>query len=105
MNFFTQKALEILKMRKRYKIVKTILDERKMIDELSKLAIIKHIYPTDANSVLVKVDDAMNVSVSRKASSSVPELGVIVSWMFANYHWSKEENDILLSELKRIKPI
>ena len=39
--------------------VNTLLKNRKtLIDKLSKLDCVKHIYPTDANFVLVRVDDA-----------------------------------------------
>lgn len=60
-NVLTQeKALETLKNEKEVeKGVETTLAERKkMIDELEKLKNVQHIYPTDANFVLVKVDDA-----------------------------------------------
>lgn len=60
-NVLTQeKALETLKNEKEVeKWVETTLAERKkMIDELEKLKNVQHIYPTDANFVLVKVDDA-----------------------------------------------
>lgn len=41
------------------KWVETIIAERKqLIANLKKLALVKHIYPTDANFVLVKVDNA-----------------------------------------------
>lgn len=110
-NFLTQKkALEILRNEKEVQNwVATILDERKkMIDELSKLAIIKHIYPTDANFVLVKVDDANGTYqklvekgiIVRNRNSVSLCLGCLRITI-----GSKEENDILLSELKRIKPI
>lgn len=40
-------------------LVKEILSQRTwMIEELEQLSIVTHIYPTDANFVLVKVDDA-----------------------------------------------
>lgn len=60
-NVLTQeKALETLKNEKEVeKWVETTLAERKkMIDELEKLKNVQHIYPTDANFILVKVDDA-----------------------------------------------
>jgi histidinol-phosphate aminotransferase len=39
--------------------VKTLLAERtKLIEDLKKLSIVQHIYPTDSNFVLVKVNDA-----------------------------------------------
>jgi histidinol-phosphate aminotransferase len=39
--------------------VQAILNERtQLIDKLKELALVKHIYPTDANFVLVKVDNA-----------------------------------------------
>lgn len=60
-NILTQKqALKALENEEQVKNwVTIILDERiKLIANLNQLSIIRHIYPTDANFVLVKVDDA-----------------------------------------------
>ncbi|MBR3872238.1 MAG: histidinol-phosphate transaminase [Paludibacteraceae bacterium] len=60
-NILTQKLilekLENIDIKENW--VKEILSQRTlMIEELKQLSIVKHIYPTDANFVLVKVDDA-----------------------------------------------
>lgn len=60
-NILTQKLilekLEQVEIKNNW--VKEILSQRSlMIEELNNLSIVKHIYPTDANFVLVKVDDA-----------------------------------------------
>ena len=60
-NILTQKqAILALKNAKQVKAwVETLLTERKaLIQQLEQLPMVKHIYPTDANFVLVKVDDA-----------------------------------------------
>jgi histidinol-phosphate aminotransferase len=61
MNILTQKLilekLENIDIKENW--VKEILSQRTlMIEELEQLSIVTHIYPTDANFVLVKVDDA-----------------------------------------------
>lgn len=60
-NILTQKLilekLEQVEIKNNW--VKEILSQRSlMIEELNNLSIVKHIYPTDANFILVKVDDA-----------------------------------------------
>lgn len=60
-NILTQKLilekLENIDIKENW--VKEILSQRSlMIEELKQLSIVEHIYPTDANFVLVKVDDA-----------------------------------------------
>jgi histidinol-phosphate aminotransferase len=60
-NILTQKqALSALKNDMQVKQwVKTLLTERAvLVDALQQLPIVQHIYPTDANFVLVRVDDA-----------------------------------------------
>lgn len=39
------------------KVIQTIKEREKLFEQLSRLDIIKHIYPSDANFLLVKVDD------------------------------------------------
>ncbi len=42
--------------------VRTLLEQREFLkNELKKIHIVKHIYPSDANFILVKVDDANNL--------------------------------------------
>lgn len=60
-NILTQKLilekLEQVEIKNNW--VKEILSQRAlMIEELEQLSIVKHIYPSDANFILVKVDDA-----------------------------------------------
>lgn len=60
-NILTQKLilekLENIDIKENW--VKEILSQRTlMIEELKQLSIVEHIYPTDANFVLIKVDDA-----------------------------------------------
>jgi histidinol-phosphate aminotransferase len=60
-NMLTQRyAMDIIKRQDEVKKwVKVILEERAwLIDQLNQLPIIKHIYPTDANFMLVKVENA-----------------------------------------------
>jgi len=85
--------------------VDTLLAERtKLISQLKKLSIVEHIYPTDANFVLVKVTDAndiyqdlVNKGIIVRNRSSVALcmdcLRITVG--------TPEENKALLSELKK----
>lgn len=87
--------------------VETLLEERKnMIENLSKLALVKHIYPTDANFVLVKVDDA------NKIYQNLVEKGIIVRnrntvslcmGCLRITVGTPEENGVLINELKKIE--
>ena len=58
-----QKALEALSNESlKNNMVETILlEKKKLIDQLARLTLVKHIYPSDANFVLVKVDDPRGV--------------------------------------------
>ena len=86
--------------------VETLLKERsKLIENLSKLPLVKHIYPTDANFVLVKVEDANRVY------NSLVEKGIIVRNRNTVSHCmgclritvgTSEENNTLIEELKKI---
>lgn len=107
-NLLTQeKALEMIKQEKEIeKWVKSTLTERdKMVAELSKLKMVQRIYPTDANFVLVKVDDANGTY--RK----LVEKGIIVrnrnsvslcAGCLRITVGSKEENDVLLNEMRKL---
>ncbi|WP_372792326.1 histidinol-phosphate transaminase [Lutibacter sp.] len=57
-----QKALKrILTKNKVKKEIETILEQReKLIDKLKSISFIEEVYPTDANFVLIKVDNAMS---------------------------------------------
>lgn len=74
-NILTQeKALELLSNKAKVsEWVKVILAEREnLVKELEKLEVVKHIYPTDANFVLIKVSDA------NKLYKHLVDAGVIV---------------------------
>lgn len=54
---FVSEELDKLSLRKEW--IQTLLEGREfLVRELSKLSLIKRIYPTDSNFILVKVDDA-----------------------------------------------
>ncbi len=60
-NILTQKLIleKLEQVEIKNNCVKEILSQRTlMIEELEQLSIVKHIYPSDANFILVKVDDA-----------------------------------------------
>ncbi len=107
-NLLTQeKALEALANQYQVeKWVKTTLDEReKLIEKLSQLKMVRHIYPTDANFVLVKVDDAnatyknlveKGIIVRNRSSVSLC-LGCLRITIGTN-----QENDTLIEELKKL---
>ncbi|MGC3977681.1 MAG: histidinol-phosphate transaminase [Paludibacteraceae bacterium] len=86
--------------------VAVLLNERKrLIHELSQLKLVQHIYPTDANFVLVKVDDANNIYwklvekgiIVRNRNSVTLCLGCLRITV-----GSSEENNIILTELQQI---
>jgi len=86
--------------------VKTLLAERtKLIEDLKKLSIVQHIYPTDSNFVLVKVNDA------NYTYNSLVEKGIIVRnrssvslcmGCLRVTVGTPEENKILIKTLKEI---
>ena len=74
-NILTQKLIleKLEKVEVKNNWVKEILSERtQMIEDLKQLSIVKHIYPSNANFILVKVDDA-NLRYSQ-----LVERGIIV---------------------------
>ena len=110
-NILTQeKALETLKNEKEVeKWVATTLSERqKMIDELAKLKNVRHIYPTDANFVLLKVDDANGTYkylvekgiIVRNRNSVSLCLGCLRITI-----GTKDENETLLRELRNFSKL
>lgn len=105
-NILTQKqALKALQQKEQVSNwIQTLISERVwLIDELQKLEIIKHIYPTDANFVLVKVDDAnavyqylVNKSIIVRNRNTVSLcLGCIRITV-----GTREENEVLIENLK-----
>jgi len=87
--------------------VKTLLEERVvLIEGLKKLAFIEHIYPTDANFVLVKVTDANAVYKYLVDKSIIVRNRNSVSLCFGCVRitvGTAEENKILLEELNNFK--
>ena len=105
-NILTQKqALKALQEKEQVSNwVQTLIAERAWLTaELQKLDIIKHIYPTDANFVLVKVDDAnavyqylVNKSIIVRNRNTVSLcLGCIRITV-----GTREENEVLIENLK-----
>ncbi|MEI7503857.1 MAG: aminotransferase class I/II-fold pyridoxal phosphate-dependent enzyme, partial [Paludibacter sp.] len=106
-NILTQKhillALKDAEQVKKW--VDILLEERaNLINKLEQLPLIQHIYPTDANFVLVKVDDANGIY------QSLVDKGIIVrnrnSVSLCNgclriTVGTSEENKILLEELSQ----
>lgn len=110
-NILTQeKALETLKNEKEVKkwVATTLSERQKMIDELAKLKNVRHIYPTDANFVLVKVDDA------NETYKYLVEKGIIVRnrnsvslclGCLRITIGTKEENETLLHNLRNFSKL
>ena len=84
--------------------VKILLDERtELINELKKLPIVEHIYPTDANFVLIKVADANALYKYLVEKSIIVRNRNTVSLCMGCIRitvGTPEENKILLEELK-----
>ena len=108
-NILTQKqALTALKNADQTKAwVKTLLDERTiLVNNLQKLPLIQHIYPTDANFILVKVPDANAVYHYLVDKSIIVRNRNTVSLCMGCLRitvGTPEENQILLEELKRFQ--
>ena len=108
-NILTQKqALTALKNADQTKAwVKTLLAERTvLVQELEKLPLIQHIYPTDANFVLVKVPDANAVYHYLVDKSIIVRNRNTVSLCMGCVRitvGTPEENKTLLEELKKFQ--
>lgn len=106
-NILTQKqALLALKNDAQVKQwVKTLLAERAvLVEALQQLPIVQHIYPTDANFVLVKVDDANALYHYLVDKSIIVRNRNTVSLCLGCVRitvGTPEENQILLEELKK----
>lgn len=106
-NILTQKqALKAMQNEAQVKEwVKTLLAEREvLIEELKKLPLVEHVYPTDANFVLVKVPDAnavykylVNKSIIIRNRNTVSLCADCVRITVGTPH----ENQVLLRELKK----
>lgn len=101
-----QLALEALEKPEKTKnyISEIIAERARLIFELSTIKIVKHIYPTDANFILVKVDDAKsvykylvneNIIVRDRSKVELCEDCIRITV------GTKEENDTLLNALKK----
>lgn len=86
--------------------VNTLLTERaSLISQLEKLPLVKHIYPTDANFVLIKVDDANAVYKYLVDKSIIVRNRSTVSLCMGCIRitvGSPQENKILIDELKQL---
>jgi len=108
-NILTQKqALTALKNADQTKAwVKTLLAERTvLVQELQKLPLIQHIYPTDANFVLVKVPDANAIYHYLVDKSIIVRNRNTVSLCMGCVRitvGTPEENKTLLEELKKFQ--
>lgn len=106
-NILTQKqALSALKNDAQVKQwVKTLLTERAvLVEALKQLPIVQHIYPTDANFVLVRVDDANALYHYLVDKSIIVRNRNTVSLCLGCVRitvGTPEENQILLEELKK----
>lgn len=108
-NFLTQeKAFEALTNKQNVENwVKDTLKERSaLIEKLSELKMVRHIYPTDANFVLVKVDDANGTY------KKLVEKGIIVrnrnsvslcAGCLRITIGTEKENDTLIHEMKNLE--
>jgi histidinol-phosphate aminotransferase len=84
-------------------IEKILLERTKMIDELNQLELVKKIYPTDANFILIEVEDAdvlyqkltEKQIIIRNRNSVIPNCVRITVG-------TPEENQILINELNNI---
>lgn len=107
-NILTQnKALEMLRNPKKVSDwVDILLKERaKMVADLGQLAIVEKIYPTDANFVLVKVNDAVktyNHLVSKGIIVRSRHTVVLCGNCLRITVGTQEENAILMKELKTL---
>lgn len=84
--------------------VKTILDERaKMQRELAKLGVVKHIFPSDANFLLVRVTDAPKIYKALADRGCVVRSRhnvVLCENCLRITIGTPEENEIIINELK-----
>jgi histidinol-phosphate aminotransferase len=97
------KALDNPEKTKKY-ILEIIAERAHLISELKSIKIVKHIYPSDANFILVKVDDAKsvynylvneNIVVRDRSRVELCEGCIRITV------GTKEENDTLLNALKK----
>jgi len=103
-----QLALEALEKPEKVKnYISEILKERsKLILALSSMQLVKHVYPSDANFILIKVDDAKslyNYLVNEQIVVRDRSKVVLCEGCIRITVGTKEENDTLLNALKNFK--
>jgi histidinol-phosphate aminotransferase len=86
--------------------VKVLLNEReKLIAELKKLPCVLHVYPTDANFVLVKTTDANGIYaqlVSRGVVTRNRHSIALCAGCIRITVGTPQENEVLIKEMKKI---
>jgi histidinol-phosphate aminotransferase len=85
----------------------TVSERGKLIDELNKLAIVKHIYPSDANFILVKTVDAKAIYNHLVSNGIIVRDRSKVELCEGSLRitiGTPEENKSLVSNLKKISP-
>jgi len=100
-------AVQALKNVARYKLQKAILLEQKdlVISELQKLAIVKKIYPSDANFVLIEVTEAYIIYKTLISNNIIiRNRNRVVNNCLRITIGTPQENSALLAALKNIKP-
>ncbi len=106
-NILTQKAIleAISNERKMREQVKILLEERaKMQAELSTLSVVKHIFPSDANFLLVRVTDAPKIykALAEKGCVVRSRHNVVLCENCLRITiGTPEENNIIINELKK----
>lgn len=103
-----QQALRALQQKEQVEEwVKILLTERTfLIQNLQTISLVKHIYPTDANFVLIKVDDANTVYQYLVGKSIIVRNRNTVSLCAGCIRitvGTRKENKTLIDELKRMK--
>lgn len=107
LNGVTQKLLytALDKVEKKDKFVKRILKERERLHKkLSDLSIVKHIFPSDSNQLLVKFIDANTVFqnlIEQKIITRLRSNVILCEDCIRISVGTKKENDILLKALKK----
>jgi histidinol-phosphate aminotransferase len=107
LNGITQKLLytALGKVEKKDKFVKQILKERgRLQKQLSDLSIVKHIFPSDSNQLLVKFTDANTVFqhlIEKKIITRLRSNVILCEDCIRISVGTKNENDILIKALKK----
>ncbi|MES2487736.1 MAG: aminotransferase class I/II-fold pyridoxal phosphate-dependent enzyme [Bacteroidota bacterium] len=100
-------ALQALKNIARYKLQKSILLEQKelVVTELEKLDIVKNVYPSDANFVLIEVTAADTIYNSLVNNNIIiRNRDKVIKNCLRITIGTPQENTALIAALKNIKP-